>query len=273
MICRQVRFRDESPQWLLISQVEHARLSGELAEKCLARFGAGDRALDDVRHELLQAIIHHDDGWAEWEETPQLDAARERPLTFMELPSAEALAVWNRSIEAAREHGELAGWAVAGHFSALLATVGQNADEPAARDWIRTMADKRSDWFAAWRKREPSLHTAELAGEALKWLQWFDILSLWPCSQYPVVGEIVHKTPEPFLNVDNWVLVREIKPHFDFDSRTSSGRVLFSPWPFSEPELCIQAAAHLVPAQRYATAEELMAAREPFMAKWVLAAG
>jgi hypothetical protein len=195
MIVREVQFADGPPQWLLISQVEHARLSGELAKRCLTKFGDANPALGQVREELLQAIIHHDDGWAEWEAAPRFDPKSGKPLSFMELPLAEALDVWNGSIESANRFGDLAPWVVAGHFSALLCTIGSHSQEPAARDWLRHIAEKRSLWFTQWRARHEALHTVALAGEALKWLQLFDILSLWPCSQYPVPGEIIRKPP------------------------------------------------------------------------------
>ncbi len=113
MIRREIQFAVGVQQWLLISQIEHARLSGELAELCLSRFGGEDTALDGVRHELLQAIIHHDDGWAGWEAAPRLDPKLGRPLSFLELPLAEALTVWSNSIEAAHAFGEFAAWVVA----------------------------------------------------------------------------------------------------------------------------------------------------------------
>ncbi len=269
MIRREVRFADGVPQWLLISQVEHARLSGELAGRCITRFGGSRNSLTDVRHELLQAITHHDDGWREWEIQPRLDSEWGRPLSFLELPLDESLEIWSRSIESALEIGELAAWVVAGHFSALLATVGHHATEAHARSWLRDLATRRSEWFTNWYSRNKLLHTAELAGEALKWLQLFDILSLWPCSQYPVKGEQGSDCPHPFLNVENWTLVREIRPEFQLADGKPC-RILFKPWPFDEPQILLKAAASLVPVRHYTSSPELMAARNPLTAEWVL---
>jgi hypothetical protein len=272
MIRRELQFADGMPQWLLISQVEHARLSGELAKRCLTKFGDANPALAQVREELLQAIIHHDDGWVEWELDPRLEPQSGKPLSFMELPLAEALDVWNGSIDSASRFGDLAPWVVAGHFSALLCTIGHHSQEPMARDWLQSIAAKRSQWFAAWHSKHETLHTAELAGEALKWLQLFDILSLWPCSQYPVPGEVIRKHPEPFLNIDNWLLVREIHPRFELTGGEQA-RIVFKPWPFSESEIAITAATHLVPVRKYETPSQLLQARVPFTAEWLLAEG
>jgi hypothetical protein len=264
MIRREIQLADGGTQWLLISQVEHARLSGLLAEKCLDQFGRPNNSLDAMRQELLQAIIHHDDGWAAWEEKPRLDPQLGRPLSFMEVEPADALTIWNRSIQAAREFGELAGWAVAGHFSALLATVGsEQSKNTAGQQWLRDTAARRSQWFASWHGRNESLHTAELAGEALKWVQLFDILSLWPCSRYPVQGELAAEVPEPFRTTQG-ILVHEIRPGRE------QGEIVFDPWPFREERFVLQAAGQVAPVRHYRDSAELLAARVPFVAEWVL---
>ncbi len=266
MIRREVRFADGVPQWLLISQVEHARLSGELAQRCITRFGEPINSLDHVRQELLQAIFHHDDGWLEWETEPRLDPELGRPLSFLELPLGESLEIWERSIQAASEVSDLAAWVVAGHFSALHA---RHAVDKSAREWLREVAARRSTWFASWHSGDESLHTAEVAGEALRWLQLFDILSLWPCSQYPVVGEQAPPWPEPFRTAEDWLLVREIRPA----SESSFGkpfRIVFDPWPFVNYEVHVKVEAYVVPTKHYASARELLAARVPFVAEWEL---
>lgn len=268
MIRRELTFADGVKHWLLISQVEHARLSGVLAEKCLAKFGGEDHSLDPVRQELLSAITHHDDGWREWEQAPRLDPQSGKPLSFLELPVDEAIGIWDRSIQAAAEISDLAAWTVAGHFSALLATVGDHAQEATSRDWLHKAALRRSQWFADWHARDEATHTAELAGEALKWLQLFDILSLWPCSQYPVAGEQTPQLPKPFRT--GQTLVREIRPSAR-QAPNEPCRIVFEPWPFEANDFTLQAAAYLVVARHYSSPQELLAAREPFVAEWRIA--
>ncbi|MDZ4656936.1 MAG: DUF3891 family protein [Bythopirellula sp.] len=269
MIRREVKFADGVPRWLLISQLEHARLSGELAERCISQFGEPKSSLDPVRRELLQAISHHDDGWWEWETKPRLDPELGRPLSFLELSLGEKLEIWERSIQAARAIGPLAAWIVAGHFSPLLVTVGHHAAEVQAKNWLREVAGQRSEWFAAWHSHNPALHTVELAGEALRWLQLFDILSLWPCSQYSVLGEQLPCWPEPYRTAEDWPLVREIRPASEI-SVGQPFRIVFAPWPFAERDILVKVAAHVVPVRHYANSRELLAARVPFVVEWVL---
>jgi hypothetical protein len=102
-------------QWILISQIDHARLSGQLAEY----WGAQGYSPLSPRDELLWAINHHDDGWGEWEQTPDVDPKSGHPRSFTEMELGDALVIWTASIESARQAGNLEAYLVAGHFCAL----------------------------------------------------------------------------------------------------------------------------------------------------------
>src|SRR5581483_10014235 len=115
--------------WVLISQVEHARVAGELAQQW------GNPPLTPLvpRDELVATIRHHDDGWAEWERMPGVDPQLGQPYAFTEMPLADSLAIWRKSIDGARSLGNLAPYLVSGHFSALLrhSNAWQKSDTPA----------------------------------------------------------------------------------------------------------------------------------------------
>jgi Protein of unknown function (DUF3891) len=66
MIRRDIRLEGGAPAWLLVSQPAHARISGELARAWN----------EELPQEALEGIVHHDDGWYEWEAAPQFDAPR-----------------------------------------------------------------------------------------------------------------------------------------------------------------------------------------------------
>ena len=270
MICRKVMFADGESQWLMISQVEHARLSGFLAELCLDQFGDSvpdgeGQALDAIRLELLQAIIHHDDGWLAWEEHSLVDGQLQRPLSFDEVSAKDAFEIWTNSALAASQYGDLAAWIVASHFSAILATSEHHMSDPLAKSWMQATAEQRSHWFSSWHTGNEQVHSLMLAGEALKWLQLFDILSLWPCMAYPVAGEIVCEIPSAFQTAEDWILVREIRPA----SANCQGIVLET-WPFQQASLSLQASALLAPDKDYKNSDELFTACQPFTARWKL---
>ena len=86
--------RDAPDATLLISQVDHARLAGDLA----AAWG-NDRVPGlPLADWLVPAVRDHDEGWRAWEAAPTVTADG-RPRDFTEMPAAEAAAIWTRSID------------------------------------------------------------------------------------------------------------------------------------------------------------------------------
>src|SRR4029079_9931152 len=100
MIRREIKLNDDAAIYLMIPQVEHARMSGELVRHWR----------DEFSPDVVDAIAHHDDGWAEWENEPKLNSTVGAPYSFLEMPLAESLTIWDRSIAAARQFGPLAGY-------------------------------------------------------------------------------------------------------------------------------------------------------------------
>jgi hypothetical protein len=282
MISRRVTLADGVPRWLLISQLEHARLSGVLAEHCLPRFAesatrvAGTK-IEHVRQELLSTITHHDDGWRDWESAPPCDPQTRAPLNFNQLPVADSLAIWTKSIQTAKKIGDLAAWSVAGHFSGVFAISEHHRTDPQGAEWLENTTCLRTGWFANWQHRNPAIHTLALAEEALRWLQAFDILSLWPCMSYPVLGERVAEQPQPFDAAEPGWVFRSLRlaPPLTMGTIANehNAKIAVTPWPFSQREIVLEAAASLVPINSYADAQEVLVAAEPFVARWVLVGG
>ena len=179
MIRRDTTLPDGSAGWILISQVEHARLSGELAEKwqIAPLVDAGPA----VRRELLGAIYHHDDGWSTWERRPKVDAELGRPLDFTEMPIEDSLTIWRGSIEAAETIGPLAAHVVAGHFLFLLQLSAAWEDGDAAtREWFAEFKQRQEGWLDEWQNATDDARD-DVAADALRVLQMFDVLSLYLC--------------------------------------------------------------------------------------------
>jgi len=265
MIRRDVQLADGAAGWFLISQIEHARISAQLAEHCVGRFRAPE--LSEVRREVLAAILHHDDGWAEWERLPRLDDKRRRPVSFMELQTHEALEIWTRSIDRAEAIGPLAPWMVAGHFSRLIQKHSDSADaDNGAAEWYEDMQRRREQWLARWQAGQPSVHTAELAEEALQWLWTFDEISLWFCCRCPAAGQ---QRP---VAAESSKVGRETPLEMTLTaSPTACGLALAAPWRFDANSINLEAAAVLVPATNYKTSDELLAAGRPNALRWRLA--
>ncbi len=265
MIRRDIRLADGSAEWMLISQIEHARISAELASQCVSCFGANATltTLPAVRDEVLEAILHHDDGWAEWEKCPRLDPKHGRPLAFTEIGPAEATAVWTRSIDAAEAIGPLAAWIVAGHFLRLAKHSDAMQTNPQIAAWREQSAARRAVWLDAWQSADPVLHTRALAGEALQWLWTFDEVSLWLCCTCSRAGHAIPCAPEPFCAGRGTPIEMEL---------LAVGVELATavPWRLAVREIKVAAAGQVVPAAPFGSPAELLASAAPRKLRWLL---
>lgn len=271
MIRRDVQLADGAPGWALISQIEHARISAQLASHCRGRFGAASASL--IRDEVLVAIAAHDDGWREWEEAPRLDAKIGRPLSFMELPVADAIVIWSKSIAIADEIGPLAAWMVSGHFMRLLGHSEHARFEPQAQAWLAEVGPRRETWFAKWRSYEPELRDAAVADAALEWLWTFDEASLWLCCHGPTGGEVRSDAKRPYASGRGTPVELMLSgAGTPVAGQPDRGIVHAAPWRFDVESIEIEVAALLVPVQRYDSQQQLLAAARPDTLRWRLAA-
>ena len=269
MIRRDVQLADGAPAWALISQIEHARISALLASQCRGRFGSVESSL--IRDEVLVAIAAHDDGWSEWEQAPQLDAKHGRPLSFMELPIRDATTIWSKSIAVAEEIGPLAAWMVSGHFMRLLEHSEHAQFDPLTRSWLAEIHPRREAWFARWQAIDPEVRDMSVANEALQWLWAFDEASLWFCCSAPVVGEA------PLAGGGFETAGRGTAIEMKFAgvgalaaSHDSRGQATATPWRFDDGCIDVEVESLLVPAGRYETPRDLLAAGKSLLLGWRL---
>ncbi|HEV7222426.1 MAG TPA: DUF3891 family protein [Pirellulales bacterium] len=238
--------------WVLISQVEHARLAGMLAE----RWGQPPLAPLTRGDELLAAIYHHDDGWADWERTAGVDVESGRPLDFTEMPLVESLAIWRDSIASSAKLGKLAGYLVSAHFCALLRRFSSGwrktpSQTAIAEAFLADQEEQQSAWLDVQQKKSPAIAAA--AEDALAFLQTCDALSLWLCcSQHP--------SPQTFALAG--------APPVTFRSDAEFA-VTASPWPFLADRFELEAVGRSVPAIRYETPAALATApAQPARMRW-----
>jgi len=286
MIRRNAIGPDGQPRWILISQVDHAQVSGRLAQV----WRDFDVLASPDREEIVGAIYHHDDGWQQWERRIEVDRRSGRPLQFIEMPLTETIDIWTRSIELAREIGPLAAFIVAGHFVHLMRTSSAWHADPAgegalARHWVAEFQSRQIDWLADWqatgrpvghaaegrtskrtaeqkserviermseRPAEKVANAYEFAERAVQVLQFFDVLSLWFCCAERTI-------PAEFTLPDGSIVTLAPSSH---TSTGSSGPepITMSPWLLAEDTLELTVPGRSVPAEEYADATALAAA-------------
>ncbi|WP_166820358.1 DUF3891 family protein [Thalassoroseus pseudoceratinae] len=86
--------RECDSDWLLISQIDHARLAESLA----VAWGNAKVPRLPERANLIPAVRDHDEGWLDWEQAPTVDETIGRPLNFTEMPMAVSTRIWEKSI-------------------------------------------------------------------------------------------------------------------------------------------------------------------------------
>ncbi len=262
MIRRNITFDDGTRAWLLISQVEHARISGELTRAWREPFS----------EEVLEAITHHDDGWRKWENRPQLDPELGRPLSFLETPIEDSLNIWEHSIGKALGIGQLAAGIVAGHFLSL-ASGSEQATLPLTAFWLKSRERLRIKWLAEWEKQSAE-NTPEVYSKARQMLLTADLFSLWLCMNGPITdGDDAASIP----NSEMESRTSTVMGKFSFRQQSiavSAGEVAWRgsvlPWPFAVAELNLEASALAVPAVRYQSWPEIVAVARPVQLRWQL---
>ncbi len=237
MIRRDTTFDDGRPAWLLISQVEHARVAEELA------MGWGNETVSQLplRKTLLPTILHHDDGWAEWEQNPTIDPATGRPRAFTEMPNEVAHDLWEKSIESAGSFGPLAQFMVAQHFIRLRRS-GDETGEDEVEDFLDEFDRRSTLWLGDWLTADPESNSTELAELAVDWLQLFDFFSLLICC---TPGTKPRKLTVPGAG------------EIELTLQIEEAAVAIDPWPWNCEEKQITATGRMIAAQPCTSDDQL----------------
>lgn len=236
--------RPHNNGWLLIPQIEHARLAFDLAR----HWGNHNVRGLPLPHILLPTIEHHDDGWAEWEQAPEVDPESGLPRDFMEMPAEQSTRIWTDSVEACARHYPLAGIWVSRHFC-YLAEHMANSDsrsEPEkqrARDFLAQQEELQREWLRQLGEQNCMEEFSTHLDWGLRLLQAFDRFSLWLCCkerrdafeiEFPGFGEL------------------QLTP-------LEGRRVALKPHPFKDTEFAVSASGRYLSRQTFSSSRELHA--------------
>jgi hypothetical protein len=237
--------RETGSAFFLITQEDHARLSGQLAE----RFGNALFAKPQPREATLTGIRLHDAGWPLHDDEPTLNAAG-LPLDVFEVPRAIALKVWSASAERAAAVDPYAGLLVSLHALALSIYATSRAsmqqepfdiDQLAERfevnkfqhreverqEQLRRQLGMRTDLPLMHGLAEPNASAEEdqLTGN-FRLLQAMDLISLCLCCTQPPANQTHEVQQQPGQTPITLNLGRD-----------ADGAVTVDPWPFDQPRL------------------------------------
>jgi hypothetical protein len=236
--------RDAGDDWLLISQVDHARIAAEIAEA----WGNEPFASLPSRDLLVHAIRHHDDGWTAWEAAPTIDPETGAPRDFLEMPIADAAAIWTRSIEICARRSPWCGLWVSRHFGHLAEIAHERRTDRSDRAAVSAFLAAQQELQPRWRRQiaaaaDPEgLAAVETAGYA--WLRWFDRFSLWLCCAERFLPEML-----PFP--DGGAI--HLAPR-------DANRITLDPFPLRDATLLLTVSAARLGRRKRTSDEELRAA-------------
>jgi hypothetical protein len=106
---------DREPQLLLIRQTDHAFLAGFLARE----WGNEQFNKPEPNGSFCLAVAEHDNGWSDWELLSELDPKTHLPYSFMSIPTAMHIAIYQKGIERLVKVDHYAGLLASMHASGL----------------------------------------------------------------------------------------------------------------------------------------------------------
>ena len=173
-----IRRKTSATGYLLISQIQHARLAADIAKIWSSTELENYTLADDLHY----AIEHHDDGWKDRDNTPDLNPATDLPRSFTEMEPDTALAIACRCIQACATHSPVCAYWVSQHFQILAEQRQQSAD-------LTPHAKQQTDRFLQQQRATSGRHLPDIPAQILRqgtaWLRFFDRISLLLCCRLP----------------------------------------------------------------------------------------
>ncbi len=261
MICQQA-----GSGCLLIQQVDHAALSGELA----AMIGNDDFAPLSPSASALLAIARHDAGWPLHDLQPTLNPDGE-PLHVFETRTDLCVRIWSASTDQVQQLDPYAGLLVSLHGLALSQIAQRHSANPDApphnpaerfalikfqhrqveiQEALRRMLGLRTDIPLQQGLASPGISAGEdRLRSNYRWLAAMDRLSLQLCFGKPLFSEF--KDIQPQTGQSSIELAVKYM---------SSSAMCVSPWPFASSRLMFQVPARRMNRIRYHDLQDFQSA-------------
>ncbi len=224
--------RDLGDAWQVVFQTDHADLSGDAARAW---------AEQGPRHaSLIVAAERHDDGWAVWEQAPQVDETG-KPVNFLEVDVRSHLAFYRAGIAAITEQDADAGLLVSMHGAGIYR--GRYGLDPGLGLQRAAEVQDEVDAFVAEQEAKFGGDLGDRRGD-YELLQFFDRFSLYFCLRDVEAGEAAELQGYRFEPVGAW-------------------HVRLDPYPFAERPARFSLLRRVVPKREWTQADLQRALRAP----------
>jgi hypothetical protein len=266
--------QDQGDHLVVIRQTDHAVLSGFFARELGNELFVRPAPAESFR----LAATEHDNGWSEWELLARIDPVNFLPYSFMSIPTAEHMALYQRGIERVVKADRYAGLLVSLHCAGLYDRTRATIPGYSAK-YIKSLeAEQVNDFLQGLRLQQLRLRADLRADAALvdfsgeSWLQInskrleaLDRLSLYFCLA-PMEPATIDGVPVDYKGGEaDWVLQPE-----------ADQSVTLEPYPFRRDPLEISVLVRRVPKKRYADHAEFqkaLAQASFFALKFTIRAG
>jgi Protein of unknown function (DUF3891) len=266
--------QDQGDHLVVIRQTDHAVLSGFLARELGNELFVRPQPAESFR----LAATEHDNGWSEWELLPRIDPVTFLPYSFMSIPTAEHMALYQCGIERVVKADRYAGLLVSLHCAGLYDRTRATIPGFSAKYIKSQEVEQVNDFLQGLRLQQLRLKVDLRADAAVldfsgeSWLQInskrlesLDRLSLYFCIA-PMEPATIDGVPVDYKGEEvDWVLQPE-----------ADQSVTLEPYPFRRDPLEISVLARRVPKRRYANSAEfqkVLAQAAFFPMKFTIRAG
>ena len=175
------RQKEQAQSWWLVTQPDHAALSGDLAANFIST------EFPRLDPDVVRGISLHDEGWARFDGDGQNGAVLQPkieatgvPLSFLKVAPADFVRAWDASIARAEEAGPIAAILVSSHFCRIAdgrtgANIDRQSDRQRIEDFLRREADRQEQRMRQQTRSHQEVETL------VDMLQFCDLLSLYLC--------------------------------------------------------------------------------------------
>jgi uncharacterized protein DUF3891 len=244
--------RDQGDSWQVVAQPHHGDVCGDIA----LAWGNDRFAAPRARESLAIAARRHDDGWAIWERTPDVDRRDGRPLNVFDVGTEVHLAFYRAMIVAVADEDPYAGVLASMHGAGLYS--GRYGTQPSFKMTFQDALRDQVDAFIRERNDAHDARAAELGiSDEQRWvdyklLQVSDRLCLYLCLNDLVAGAEDDLGPVP-LDYDGEETTVAIRP-------VGPWQISLAPYPFAEPEIALTLRRRVLPKRRWVSRREFAAA-------------
>jgi hypothetical protein len=217
--------RDDKEGWILINQHDHA----ELSSKIMKRWGNENFTKPNPYDEIIFAIREHDNGWKEWDSSPEVNHANKYPKNFLEMSPEEQTEIWRRCFKRHSMEHPYASALIALHFGKLNEkSLGKNSNNNYPKILHKEIINFVSNMLNV---KTSNLDLASFPNEVeinLRLVQIGDIISLALCH-----GWLLNEINYVPLNYESSITTLRLKSNDGIN-------FTITPYPFSTPSIRLQ---------------------------------